>query len=66
MESFELLLTLAVVNGVFFIGYYFGKEKGLEDGRKQGELSARLKMEKKKFFEQVDKDLSKPGGLSKN
>jgi len=66
MGNLELLLTLAVVNGVFFIGYYFGREKGLEEGRKQGEINARLLMEKKQFFEQVDRDLSKPGGLSSN
>lgn len=66
MGNLELLITLAVVNGVFFIGYYFGREKGLEEGRKQGEFNARLMMEKKQFFDQVDQDLSKPGGLSKN
>lgn len=66
MGSFELLLTLAVVNGVFFIGYYFGKEKGLEEGRKQGEIAAKAELAKHQFYKQMDQDLSQPKGLSKN
>jgi hypothetical protein len=61
----EFLFVLAAANGSFFLGYYSGRGRGVEEGRRQGALEERARMGKEQFFEKVEQDAGK-GGLFKN